>query len=231
MLRGNVVHSAIEKALLHKKAHGAQLSLEEGSDELSSEFKKRAEEVEIWEEDEPAGKVLDASLRAFAVWYAAAYPKINPVEVESFFAKKVGSVPVTGYIDLIDHVKGPAMGGVEDPGYYIIADTKVTNATWSQAEINTDPQFTLYSLVRAVPKVRVDGLVLLKGGPKYDAKTAPRTPRDWAILREDYEQVADLIKRGIFPKAPIDSWSCSAKWCSHWRACRGNPHAYGGNGE
>lgn len=230
MFRGIVVHSAIEKALLHKKATATAMSLEEAADELAETFGKREKEVEVWDEGEPSGKVLDAAQRAFAVWHAQAYPKINPVEVESFFARKVGSVPVTGYIDLIDHVRGPDMGGVADPGYYVVADTKTGSASWSQAEIDADPQFTLYSLVRGVPHVRVDALALLKAGPKYDAKTSRRTARDWAILREDYEEVADLIKRGIFPKAPIDAWSCNAKWCAHWRACRGNPHAYGGAG-
>jgi hypothetical protein len=64
-------------------------------------------------------------------------------------------------------------------------------------------------------------LVPLKKGPKLTQLGAIRTPRQQAILTEDYEETFDLVKRGIFPKTSIDNWACSAKWCEAWHVCRG----------
>jgi RecB family exonuclease len=146
--------------------------------------------------------------------------------VEALFLKKVGVVPVVGYIDLIEKV-GPEIPSESAPFRRVVVDTKTGKQAWSQDDLDRDPQFTLYSLVTGIPDVRVDSLAFLKAGPSYSFKTGSRNAHSQRVLVEDYEETVDLIKRGIFPKAPIDSWACAEKWCPHWNRCRGNPDNYG----
>ena len=228
--KGVAVHGGIEHTLRAVMAGSPTPDVAEGRQKVSELFDAKAEQVQGWDPDEPRGRSKDLAIAAYSVWHAKALVErgIHPVGVEEPFIKRIGTVPVVGYIDLIDRVTPAGVSSVPHPGHLVIADIKTGKTAWSQDELDRDPQFTLYSLARGVRQVRVDCLAFLKAGPTYSAKEGTRDEHAHRVLVEDYEETVDLIKRGIFPRAPIDSWGCSGKWCAHWNRCRGNPDNYGG---
>lgn len=219
-LKGTVVHAGAEAAHLHVMEHKAPPPVEQITAVVSDVFDATKGEIETWEDATP-GAIKDDAVAAYRVYHRQGLPRVNPVAVEHAFAARVGTVPVIGYIDLIDHVRGPARAGVEDPGKRVVADLKVSSSSWSQADLDKDPQFTLYTIVTGVPAVRVDNLVSLSKGTELKQKESLRDPHAQRILVEDLEETVDLIKRGVFPKTAIDSWACSPKWCGYWAMCRG----------
>lgn len=223
MSKGVVVHDGAE--FTHKRLIETRVapSLEEVRAVIADSFKEKQKEIVDWEDLQP-GKVQDEALSLYGVYHREAVPKLYPIEAEQEVLGHIGTVPVLVYIDLIDHEKGPTHGGVEDPGRLVVADMKTSKATWSEADLQKDPQFTAYSLLKNIPTVRVDNLVPLKAGPKLTQRTALRTSQDYAVLTEDYEEVVDNIKKGSFPRAPIEHWSCGPKGCGYWTQCRGRKY-------
>lgn len=220
MFRGQVVHAGAEFSHQYMIDHdGKAPSLEEAKAQVADHFDASSESVDDWGEEKP-GTLKDLALRAYVVYHLQALPKVHPIAVEKHFAIRMGTVPIQGYIDLVDHVQGPAHGGVPDPGRLMVADLK-TGASWSQADVDKDTQLTIYAIAEGIPHVRVDNIALLAKGPQLRQLDAPRTSVDERNLIEDLEDVAAHIKKGDFPMAPIDHWSCTAKWCDYWNKCRG----------
>lgn len=211
MLRGTAAHAGAEAAHLYIKNHSKIPELEEIKATVSDTFDSEKDDVIKWDDDSSAGQTKDEALAGYTKYHRDALPNVKPIEAEKGFAKVVGTVPMTGYIDLIDAPK---------PGQLVVADMK-TGATWSQTDINLDTQFTLYSAVTGISDVRVDNISYLKAGPKFSQKTATRGPMDFRNYVEDLEEVAHDVKEGRFPKTAIDSWQCSERWCGYWSSCRG----------
>jgi len=224
--KGTAVHAGAE-FMLRGKMDGDVPSIEQGIAALEASFAEKAQKVLKWEEDMPEGKVKDEAIAVFKTFATQALPLINPIAVEKGFAKKVGDVPMIGYIDLVDEQPAMDTTGMDEvevllaPKKRITVDFKTGRAKWSDNELRTDTQMTLYSDVEGTPDVRVDQLISLKKGPVYIRGESVRTPEDVAILTEHINEVAGLIKKGVFPKAPIDHWSCNEKHCSYWSMCRG----------
>lgn len=232
MYKGVVIHRGAEFALNAKikmrehvltdpadiQAHRVT-ALREAEAIVADAFDKEVDTVAHWGDDGTSGRAKDSTIQAYQAFHLGALPTANPVAVEKAFAAWVGTVPMIGYIDLIDRVQ--LFGDKDDPGTEVVADLKYSGASWSQADIDKDPQFTLYSLVEKKAAVRVDNLVSLKKGPVFKQFTGVRTEHDKAVLVEDIEETVDLIGRGIFPKTSIDSWACSERWCDAWELCRG----------
>lgn len=216
--KGIVVHKGAEFSL-GKKLIKETAALADAKDVVSDAFEHGKEEIETWEEGETEGQAKDKAIDLYTSYHNQGLPLMNPRAVEKAFAIKVGDVPVIGYIDLIDTYKMFDDDG--DPGVPIVADLKYSGTSWSQADADKDPQFTLYAMAERVDKIRVDNIVDLKKGPVVKQIASVRTKQDKDVLTEDYVETADLIRRGIFPMAPIDHWGCSEKWCDHWHRCRG----------
>lgn len=225
MTKGISVHGGIEFMLLNKKL-GKIPPLAEGKEVVSSLFDKGAQDVQNWEDDVP-GLVKDQSIKVFEHFAVHALPRINPVAIEKGFAKKFGSVPVIGWIDLVD--EQPAMLVADMPEEFqklaptklVTVDFKTGKAKWSDNELRSDTQMTLYAMVEGTPHVRVDQLLSKAKGPEYIRGESIRTRQDTVILEEDLNEVAEFIRGGIFPKAPLDSWKCNARMCAYWDICRG----------
>ena len=47
--------------------------------------------------------------------------------------------------------------------------------------------------------------------------------KDKRLLTEDVEYVADLIKKGVFPRCDptLTNWVCTPKWCGYYEMCKG----------
>lgn len=218
MFRGTSVHAGAEAAHLHMIQHRAPPALEAMKEVVSGAFEKGKEEVTEWGEDKP-GDVKDQSLKLYAKYHADNLPLLRPVAAEEGFAARIGTVPMTGYIDLLEQHSGFAKPAPSDP--VIVVDLKTSSAKWSTSDVENDTQLTLYSIVKKASLVRIDNLVTLKAGPALHRLESTRTSRQQGVFVEDLEETADFVKRGVFPKASIDSWACSEKWCGYWKQCRG----------
>jgi hypothetical protein len=223
--RGNAVHAGAEFMLRAKMAK-KPATVEEGLEVVSTTFDEKAKGVLDWGAEEP-GKVKDLAIRLFKTYTTYGLPKINPVGIEEGFAKKVGDVPMVGWIDLIDEqpiIRVPGMSE-EDvalaPKRLVTADLKTSKAKWSEKEVNLDPQLTLYSHIKGTPDVRIDQLIDHKKAPTFIQAESTRTPKDAAILVDHVNEVADFVKKGIFPKTTIDNWACNKDHCSFYHLCRG----------
>lgn len=214
MVRGTALHRAIEHALIVKK-DGGRTDLDEQLSLASDAFDQAKEQIEEWGEDAP-GKHKDTVLRLYRVYHASALPLMNPIEIEQPFVVKVGSVTVRGVIDLVDHERDHP----GDPGRLVVADLKTSSSKWSQNDVDKDAQLTLYTAVKRQVYGRIDNLVSTKTAAYHRLDTT-RKPTDHRNLIEDYEDTVDLIKRGAFPMAPMDSWKCGPRWCQYWGVCRG----------
>ncbi len=220
--KGIVIHRGVEEAHRAVILNGAVPKLAQSQAVVADAFEEGKEEVASWDDDINEGRAKDAAIRGYTAYHLSALPKVNPVAAEQPFVFYLDSMPVTGYIDLIDRKVERIEGtDVDDPGTLIVADLKVSKASWSQADLDKDPQFTLYSRVTGITTVRVDNLVQLKNGPEFKQKTAKRDGRTHLILLEHMAETAALIKAGVFPKTSIDHWSCSENFCGYWKLCRG----------
>lgn len=223
--RGNAVHAGVEHMLRAKMA-GTPAPLDQGIEVVSRTFDEKAKGVLNWGDEEP-GKVKDLALNLFKAYTTYGLAKINPIAIEKGFAKKIGDVPMVGWIDLIDEQPAIPVAGMrpEDvalvPKRHVTADLKTGKAKWSETEVAKDPQLTLYSHVEGTPDVRIDQLIAHKKAPIFLQAESTRTPRDAEILVEHVNEVAELVRKGVFPKTPIDHWSCNKDHCSFYHLCRG----------
>ena len=226
MSKGVAVHAGIEH-LLRAKMEGKPPSIPESKKVVADIFAAQAKSVDTWDEGEDAETLLKSSQDLLHLFSIYSLPKINPVAVERGFAKKIGDVPMLGWIDLIDEVpaidvsKMPAEVANLAPRKRVIVDFKTTTKTWSETQLATNTQLTLYTLVEGVPDARVDQLIQLKSKVKLEVGVTERSKHDHDVLIDDVNEVATMIKKGIFPKTTIDSWKCNAKHCEFYSLCRG----------
>lgn len=217
MFRGTSVHAGAEEA--HKKIIETRQvpALEAMRAFVGDTFEKEKEEVSDWGE-EKQGAVKDQALALYTRYHLSNLHLLRPVAAEAPFVVRVGTVPVLGYIDLVE--KQTTFGHPKEDDPETVVDLKTSNAKWSEADVAKSTQMTLYSIVKGTPFVRIDNLVFTKS-PTFHRFESSRNSHDKRVFIEDLEETADLVKRGIFPKTAIDSWACSERWCAFWSKCRG----------
>jgi PD-(D/E)XK nuclease superfamily len=226
MAKGVGVHAGIE-ALLKGKMAGQVPALSQALAVLEDVFNSVAETVEAWEEGEDKSKLLDSGRNLLRLFTSHVMPTVKPLAVEKGFAKKIGDVPMVGWIDLIDSVpmiEVPNMPAEEMNNILlkpVVVDFKTTTKKWSDDQLAKNTQLTLYAHVEGIADVRVDQLIQSKTTAKLERGRALRTSRDAAVFEEDVNEVATLIKQGVFPKTTIDSWKCTQKHCEFFSQCRG----------
>lgn len=218
MFRGTAVHAGAEAAHRHMIEHKTLPALEDMRSKVSDAFDAGQEQVADWDGEKP-GTVKDLAIKLYEKYHTENLPQLRPVAAEEGFAVKVGTVPMTGYIDLVERSAGFGKPTDEDP--LVIADLKTSSSKWSAMEVEKDTQLTLYSIVKKTPLVRIDNLVTLKSGPAFHRFESKRDASRQRVLQEDLEETAEFIRQGVFPKTAIDSWACSSKWCAYWQQCRG----------
>lgn len=226
MWTGSRIHTGAEKTHRSTIETGKPLEFEEAKTVVADDFEHKKEEIQDWEDRKPE-HVKQQILNNFAVYYRTAVPIIHPKKVEYGFSVKFGTVPVIGFIDLVDEVTDdivsdiPLEKGMEIPKVEVVSDLKVTGKMWSEQQLRYDPQMTFYAHVEGTPRVRVDFLLDQKSGASYKPKRSLRNPHDVKQLIEDLEETVDLIKRGIFPKSLPSEWWCNPMWCGYYEKCRG----------
>lgn len=221
MFRGTSVHAGVEAAHKHLIEKKALPVLDEMRSVVADTFEEGKAEIIDWDDEQP-GSVKDTAIKLYEKYHQDNLPKLRPVAAEEGFATRVGTVPVVGFIDLVEQHAGFAAPKPDDP--FLVADLKTSSSKWTANDVAKDTQLTLYSIVRQTPFVRIDNLVPLKAGPAFHRLEATRDAQTKRVFVEDLEETADLVKRGIFPKTSIDSWACSEKWCGYWALCRGRKY-------
>ena len=229
MVKGTAIHRGAEVVHKHTIETGKPMGLEEARQEVSDTFDDEKDDVEDWGEEgdikKDAGMVKDEAVNNFTVYYRNAVPLIQPVAAEEPFAIRVGTVPVRGVIDLIDKVKDDFVL-TEDPDapetmIEVVSDLKTTKRMWIPQMLAQSEQLTFYALAKQTSNVRVDFLLDQKSGVKYVPKRSVRDANQKRLLVEDVEEVAHLIKQGVFPRCSPTAWNCTPKFCGYYDRCRG----------
>lgn len=226
--KGKAIHSGAEKVHKHTIDTGTLINFEEAQAHVADQFDKAAEEVppeSLTPEDGPLGLIKDRALNNFGVYFVSAVPLIRPVAVEKPFAVKLGSVPVRGIIDLIDHAPGEyTLDSDPDkppPLVEVVADLKTTKKRWSDQQLAFHVPMTIYAIAEKTELIRVDLLLDQKRGCQYTALRSTRSLHEKKIVIEDAEEAAYGIKKGFFPRCDPTSWRCTFKWCGYYDRCRG----------
>jgi hypothetical protein len=224
MLKGTAIHKGAEVVHKHTIATGQRMTMEAAVQEVADEFEEGLEKVEK-DPEVNVGAVKDRTLANFRIYYVQAVPLIRPVAAEKTFAAKIGTVPMRGVIDLIDRVPGEVVLGVDDPDnpplVEVVSDLKTTTKKWSDQMVDYSVQMTIYALVENTPRIRIDLLVDQKSGTKYVPIRALRSTREKQVIVEDVEEMANLVKKGIFPRCLPDSYVCTPRFCGYYAECRG----------
>jgi len=211
-MAGQVFHHGAELANQHVHAYGQAPLRARILAEVADAFDAERPET-VFEADDDPGALKDATLAAYATFHDRVLPHVRPVGVEHFFAVRVGTVPVIGYVDLIDYDVATRER--------VVVDYKFTARTWAQRQADRSPQLTLYAHALGVTAGRIDNFVRLASGVKHTSRPTLRTIGDVANLTEHFEETAADIKAGRFPMAPLDSWACTARYCAYYEMCRG----------
>ncbi len=223
LARGKAVHRMVETALRQKMA-GRVATLAEVRSLANDVVKEETQDV-VYEEGESEETVRNGVVDAYTEYHVKALAKVNPVAVEEPFAVRIAGVPMIGYIDLIDEVPAVSVAGLspEDvaaaPKAKVVVDLKATSKSWSQDQVDANPQLTLYAHVVGTTEVRIDNLVQLKTGVAYRPMTSRRDQSDVDNYVEDLDETVRMIRAGIFPKTALDGWACGS--CEYWNICRG----------
>jgi hypothetical protein len=224
MVKGTAIHKGAE--VIHRSMidTGKPVDFKEGAEKVANCFAAESMFIENWEGFAP-GVVKDAAINGYGAYYRHAVPRIKPVHAEKTFAIKVGVVPVRGVIDLVDSVPDDQMALENDPEnprlVEVVSDLKTTAKKWPEQKIRFTSQLTFYALAEGTNRVRIDFLIDAKAGIKYEQERSVRDARDIQLLIEDVEEVADLIKKGVFPRCDHTSWTCTPKFCGYYERCRG----------
>jgi len=225
MTRGKAVHKGAEVTHQSTIDTGMPLKKEEALEAVANEFDRDVDNIELEKDDNP-GHIKDQTIRNFSVYYDQAVPIVRPVEVERGFAIKFGTVPVIGFIDLVDEVLVERVEETDVPGegplvIEVVSDLKLTGKKWAAQKLRHEPQLTFYAHVVGTPNVRIDFLLDLKSGTRYVQERSLRNPNDVRLLVEDVEESVDNIKKGRFPRCDPTTWVCNDRFCGFYEKCRG----------
>ena len=220
MIKGTAVHRGAEVTHKNTIATGNLMGLVEATQAVSDSFDQKKVDIENWEDENP-DHIKDKALKAFTVYYREAVPHIKPLKVEHTFAKKIGTVPFRGVIDLVDSVKEEAFVDGVQPMVEVVSDLKVTGMRWPEQRVRQSAQLTFYAYVENTFRVRYDFILEQKSGIKYDKNRSVRTAHDFKMLIEDVEATDDMIKKGFFPRCDGTNWWCTPKFCGYYERCKG----------
>lgn len=226
--QGGVFHKAAEFNYNQKVSSRKDLPVDEVADYFAQTFETEwdREEVELdAEAGETKGGLKDQGVDLIKVHRKVIAPTVQPVEVEQKLEYQfqpldehgeplVGdeTVKVLGIIDVVD----------EDG---LIRDNKTMGRAPSQLEVDTDPQLSIYSLVRRMvtrkvePELRLD-VVLKHVRPEARVFRAKRSVAMLTMQRNTIGMVARGIKAEVFPRN-TKGWHCAPKFCGYWPDCMG----------
>jgi len=211
MLRGNMVHAAIEycgNELMHT---GNRVSFDEASEYMDEISSGLAGGVEVWRHEFET--VVDVARKNLSVWHEECFPNLMvPTGVEQSFRTT---------LDERDGVRLVLTGTADWVQDDLILDWKNPSREylpWEQKRWNL--QASVYCFAFGIPDF---DLVALVNG-KVQVIRIERDGSEVEALRDLCWSVAALIQSDlkVWPKRWA-GWHCSPKWCPVWQAgeCRG----------
>jgi len=219
LLLGSACHVAEEKSgknYIEKKTH---LETVEVVDVFSDTFEQKVDEVggkkEVeWLEESKDG-IKDDGVNMLRLFHPTIGVKAKPKLIEQAFNFELeDGLKVSGIIDRIE----------EDDA---IIDYKTTAKKKPDDSIFKDEQVKLYQL--AVPeatklKQEVLGRRKNKGKNTYFVQELERLPATDEELNKTIENIMDIaeaVKKGVFPKCDPLSYNCSEAYCGFYHTCMG----------
>jgi putative RecB family exonuclease len=211
MTLGRTVHEVIAENYRQKMKTRQDLPVSQLVDMFSDRWEHQIEETAFDGEDKP-GLLKDDGIRLVGLYHKAIAPTVQPVEVEREFLVETGatSLPLKGYIDLID-----------DKG--TIVDHKTAKRSYPEDAAEKDIQLTAYAMAyrklfgKDANGVRFDIMVRNKQ-PKVQQLPATRTQEDI----DRFLAIAEQIERGINSEIfyPNEGYMCGycgfGEMCEKW---------------
>lgn len=213
MAEGKTVHSLVELALNIKKSEGRMPTSEEVLDHTDTLFGAAFGDVEDLSSS-AKDKWRTSSQKLYGLWHKELGPSIVPLEIEKRIELPIAGVKVVGFIDLIDGAHGCES----------VVDLKIAKRGKTDRDAKNSLQLGIYSYATQIYDVGFDSLVRDPDKPKDPVVKLARaslTPGDHSWVEEVVSSTADAVAAGVYPKASLDSWLCSERWCGHWDECRG----------
>ena len=210
MLRGNMVHAAIEYCGNELMSSGVRPPLDEAIDHMDAVFHELCGSVEGWRHE--LEEIVDVARANLTVWYEDLFPSLNPVAVEKHFR-----VP----LDERDGVRVVLEGTADWVEDGVIYDWKNPSRSYEPWEKQRwDIQSHVYCAAFDCPKFR---LVALVKGKMQIIEIERRVPHLEA-LKDLCWSIVELLQSDlkVWPQRWA-GWHCSPKWCPVWQAgeCRG----------
>ncbi len=149
------------------------------------------------------------------------------------------SVPILGYIDIVDRdlAAEEAMG--IDPHATsiqptdIIRDIKVTGKNKGKNEVHNSLQLSLYAAATGTYKVgfeicrrrntKGDVAIIPHPNPHVDGSDySLRSRGELTHAAQVFLETAWLVSEGTYTKTDPEGWVCTEKWCAFFDECRGD---------
>jgi PD-(D/E)XK nuclease superfamily len=221
MLVGKVVGRTVATGYIAKMESGA---VDAGvlTDVFSDEWRDNTENEEVdWEGEQP-GAVKDAAAESL-IAYVPYMLGVQPIAVEESFSIRLPETEwdTIGYLDWLDQER--------------VYDLKVSAKTKTQANLDTDPQATLYVAAKQIQHVEKTRSpfrwhAITRPSPKGNRGafvTELETTRTQFQVNSMLERIAQVAREidwrvtsGDWQGAAPGYWMCSEKGCGYWNTCR-----------
>lgn len=230
MVVGTAVDRAVRGDLQMKIDKGMLLTEPEvqdtARDALNAEWNcgVRIDEDDSEELVNSRGGAVDCAVDMAVHYHRAAAPAVKPthvarkwvLDIEGLDIQLAGEIDVQEGVNSIRDTKTSAKSPVKD-----LADKSLQLTTYALAVKTLDgelPQRVFLDYVVRTPKRRDLKLVTLESS---------RTYWDITHLAERVKLTAQLVEKGVFAPAPVDSWWCSKKYCGYFDTCKfaARPHS------
>jgi hypothetical protein len=214
---GRAADDASNSSYKDKLRTGDTPSADDVKDRFAAAWDFEAENVDVWEEGETRGTLLDSGTAAMAVWRDFVAEKITPTHVQERLTVEVAD-PTTGetfgLLGIVD-VRGSVTGRK------VTADLKTSGKSWNPSAFVRNAQPAAYTILTGTPLFEYDVLVLTK------------QPRAQILRREitDGERTAFLRRAGMIRRQIANAYRtgdwlpnrtgflCTRRHCDHWREC------------
>lgn len=205
---GRAVHQTLHDNYHQKVKSYKDLPLSDVTDIFSEHWEREKQET-IFQKSEKPGKIKDDGVGLLKTYFENVAPNVQPMEVEREFLINTAktSLPIKGYIDLVD-----SSGR--------IIDHKTTKRSYPNNAIEKDVQLTAYSMAyralhgRDETGVRLDVMVRNKQ-PKIQQLYGTRTEADIGRFLRLAKQVEMGINTGVY--YPNDNYMCGI--CGYQEMC------------
>jgi CRISPR/Cas system-associated exonuclease Cas4 (RecB family) len=224
---GSSIHATAEHNYKHKLKKFADLPLKDCQEFFAAEWGRQVKTTEFGKDDPSPGELLDAGVKATAVYYQDIATKVQPVMCEQEFMIKLAGVPVKGVIDLIAR---PASDPEHGPRK--LRDTKTTGKSPSkdketgEYEVSADYALQLaiyqigyFSMFHELPEGAQFDYVIRTKEPKTLEVPVNITDKDILWTEKSVDRMIQSIESGIFYPNP-NHFLCSPKFCGYWNMCK-----------